>query len=195
MFATVRQARAMAFAGAVLLGGAPCAAASDRLNDKPLPQFDFTLLSSATVVPAAATAMPLASMTDLSLEPKSGPLAEAAQTRPVDLIGPRGDGAFSSASLRRSMYVSFAALQVFDAISTRKALNAGAREANPAMAAVVKSNTALLAVKAGSAAATAFFAERLAKKHPRRAAIVMTVLNTAYAAVVAHNYRVAQNAR
>jgi len=195
MFATVRHARALVFAAAALLAGASPAVASDRSSDKPQPQVAFTLASNAPAVPVVATAIPSSLLTDLALEPKSGPLAEAMQTRPADLIAPRGDGGFSSASLRRGMYVSFAALQVFDAISTRKALNAGAREANPAMGGIVKSNAALFAVKAGSAAATAFFAERVAKNHPRRAAIVMAVLNTAYAAVVAHNYRVARNAR
>ena len=36
------------------------------------------------------------------------------------------------------------------------------------------------------------FAERLARKHPRAATIMMAVLNTTYAAIVAHNYRVAR---
>ena len=49
-----------------------------------------------------------------------------------------------------------------------------------------------LAVKAGTAVATTFFVEKLAKNHPRNATIIMAVLNTAYAGVVAHNYRVAR---
>ncbi|MEO6212829.1 MAG: DUF5658 family protein, partial [Vicinamibacterales bacterium] len=94
-------------------------------------------------------------------------------------------------SLRRSMYVSFAALQVLDAMSTTKALATGATEANPAINAIVKNKAAFYGVKAATALSTVLFAERIAKNHPRRAAILMAVLNTGYAAIVAHNYRVA----
>ena len=45
--------------------------------------------------------------------------------------------------------------------------------------------------KAGTAAATIFFAEKLAKKSPIGSLIVMAAFNSAYATVVAHNYRVA----
>jgi hypothetical protein len=59
------------------------------------------------------------------------------------------------------------------------------------MSGIAGNTVALFAVKAGTAVATAFW-QRLAKKHPRRATILMTVLNTAYVAIVAHNYRVAR---
>jgi hypothetical protein len=165
MFATAGYATPLAFAVAVILGSASPALASDRLNDKPLPQVDFTLASNT-------------------------PIAEAIQVRPVSM--PVADSGSGSASLRRTMYVSFAALQVMDAISTRKAISGGATEANPAMAGIAGNSAALFAVKAGTAVATTFFVERLAKNHPRRATIIMAVLNTAYAGVVAHNYRVAR---
>ncbi len=93
------------------------------------------------------------------------------------------------------MYGSFAALQVMDAISTNKALAAGGVEANPAMSGVVKNKNAFMAVKVGAAVATAFFAEKLAKNHPRKATILMAVLNVAYAGIVVHNYRVARSSR
>jgi hypothetical protein len=193
MFATARYACALAFAGAVVVGLPSAAAAADRLTGTPLPQVDFTLAANGPFVPGVAVSIPPALLTDAAAEATpEAPLAEAVQTRPVDMTIPGGDGAFASPTLRRGMIVSFAALQVFDALSTRKALASGASEANPAMAGIARNSTALFAVKAGSAAATAFFVERLAKKHPRGATIVMAVLNTAYAAVVAHNYRVAR---
>ncbi|MBA2301503.1 MAG: hypothetical protein H0W08_02580 [Acidobacteria bacterium] len=192
MFATAHQVRALAFAGAVLLGGTTTAVAADRGNDRPLPAVDFTLASSVPFVPGVATAMLPALLTNASAEPKAAPVADAAQGRALDLAIPRGQGGFGSSSLRRTMYVSFAALQVMDAVSTRKALSGGAIEANPMMAGLARNSAALFAVKAGTAAATAYFAERLAKNHPRRAMILMAVLNTAYAGVVAHNYRVAR---
>ena len=156
-----------------------------------LPQVDLTLASTVPFVPGVTMALAPALVADTTVEPTAAPLAEAVQTRPIDMVIPRGADGSAGTSLRRGMYVSFATLQVFDAMSTRKAMAAGAREVNPLMTGVVKNNTAFLAVKAGSAVATTYFVERLAKNHPRRAMIVMAVLNTAYAAVVVHNYRVA----
>ena len=192
MFATARYATPLAFAVAVIFGSASPALASDRLNDKSLPQVDFTLATNVPFVPGVATTIPLTLLADATAEPKAAPLADAAQLRPVDLTIPRGEGGSAMTSLTRTMYVSFAALQVMDAMSTSKALSAGATEANPAMAGIAKNRTALFAVKAGTAVATTFLVERIAKNHPRRAMIVMAVLNTAYAGIVMHNYRVAR---
>ena len=198
MFATVRHFSALALA-AVLLGGASPAVAADRTADKPLPQVQFRLTAGNTpfapFAPFATSttpAIPPAMLADITAEPKAAPAVDAPQ-RPVELVAPRGEVGSISTSLRRSMYVSFAALQVMDAVSTRKALASGGREANPAMTGIVKNNAALFAVKAGTAAVTTYFAERLARHHPRRAMILMAVLNTAYAGIVAHNYRVARS--
>lgn len=201
MFATARYATALAFTGAILVGGTTPAFAADRGNDNinlggTLPPVDFTLAVNAPFVagvPAAITPAMLAGIATAPAEPAAAPLAEAAQKLPIEMTQPRGDARPGPASLRRSLYVSFAALQVMDGLSTRKALSGGAVEANPMMSGIAKNSAALFAVKAGTAAATAFFAERLAQRHPRRATILMAVLNTAYAGVVAHNYRVARN--
>jgi hypothetical protein len=188
MLATVRHASALALVGAVLVGGASPAFATDRVNDKPLP-VDFTIAITVPFVPG----VPASLLNGTAVDLKSTPLADAAQTRPIEMAIPRG-GSSTGTSLRRSMYVSFAGLQLLDAMSTRKALARGATEANPAMAGIVKNSTAFMAIKAGTAVSTMFLAERVAKNHPRRAMILMAVLNAGYAAVVAHNYRVA-NAR
>ena len=186
MSATPRFARALAFAGALVLCSPPAFAAGHGV---PLPHLNFTLAASGPYVPSVASVVPPALLTD-AVTLAEAP-AEAAQLRPVDLPS-RGAGPSLSTSLRRTMYVSFAALQVMDAVSTRKALSNGAREANPAMAGLVRNSAALYAVKAGTAAATTYLAERLARRHPRRATILMAALNTAYAAIVAHNYRIAR---
>ncbi|MEO6212403.1 MAG: hypothetical protein ABIP65_02130, partial [Vicinamibacterales bacterium] len=124
MFATARLASALALVGAIILGGASPALASDR--DK-LTAVDFTLAAAGPFVPSVGSAI----NSDVAAEPKTTALADAVQTRPIDIAVPRvGSGA---TSLRRSMYVSFAALQVLDAMSTTKALATGATEANPAI--------------------------------------------------------------
>jgi hypothetical protein len=190
MFATAPLARVVALTGVVLAAGASPVLAKEKLADRAIPRVDFTVADAVPFVPSVATVVPPALLTDASVEPKAISIAEAAQN-PIDVRMPGLDGPSVSTSLRRSMYVSFAALQIMDGISTRKALNNGASEANPAMSGLARNSAALFAVKAGTAAATTFFAERLSKNHPRAATIMMAVLNTAYAAVVAHNYRVA----
>jgi hypothetical protein len=194
MSAAARLVRSLAFSGAVALCSTPALAADGGIR---LPDVDFTV-AHVPYVPSVTVVLPPALITDAAdvvtgAEP--APLAEAAQLRPVDLPRTRPAGVDLSTSLRRSMYVSFAALQVMDVVSTRQALNNGATEANPAMAGLARNSTAFFAVKAGTAAATTYFAERLARKHPRRATILMAVLNTAYAAIVVHNYRVAGSSR
>jgi hypothetical protein len=197
MLSTAPRVTALALA-AVLLGSSSSAFAADR-SAGALPQVDFTLTSLVPFVPGVPATIPPAMLVDITaapLEPAVAadtPLAEAVQRPPIELARPRGDGPSGATTLRRGLILSFAALQVMDAMSTRKALDGGATEANPMMSGLAKNSAALYAVKAGSAAATAFFAERLARKHPRRATILMAVLNTAYVAVVAHNYRVARS--
>ena len=188
MSATARLVRAIAFVGAVALMSTPAFGADNGVR---LPQVDFTVAVNVPYVPSVAAVVPPALLTDAVIEPAPAPVAQAPQMRPVDLPAAPGGRDFST-SIRRSLYVSFAALQIMDAVSTRQALNNGAREANPAMAGLARNDAALFAVKAGTAAATTWFAEKLSRKHPRGATIMMAVLNTAYAAIVAHNYRVAR---
>jgi len=187
MFATARHASAVAVAVAVLVGGASPVFAFDRLNDKPFTTVDFAVTNILPFAPAVNPAGLLNVAPPADAE--SAKIAEAVQTRPVDIAMP-GPGA-GSTSLRRSMYVSFAALQVMDIMSTSRAISGGATEANPVMSGFVNNKAAFYGVKAATALSTVFIAERIARSHPRRAAIMMAVVNVGYAAVVAHNYHVA----
>jgi hypothetical protein len=88
-----------------------------------------------------------------------------------------------------ALYVAFAALQAADAVTTFRALSNGAREANPLMAGLAGNRSAMLAVKAGSVAGTVYLSERLWRKNRTAAVVMMVCLNSAYAAIAAHNYR------
>ena len=180
MFATPRPVAALSLAVALVFGSTAPLLATEPADATP----GQTALLTAPALIAVSVSALSPSIFD-----------EAVQRPPIDLAGPRADGPSGMTTLRRGMYVSFAALQIMDAVSTRSALQNGAREANTAMGAVAKNSAAMFAVKAGTAAATTFFAEKLARKHPKRAAILMAVLNAGYAAVVVHNYRVARAAR
>jgi hypothetical protein len=88
------------------------------------------------------------------------------------------------------LYASFAALQALDAHSTLRALDAGATEANPLMGGLTRTPAALLAVKAGMAASTIYLVEKVRIKSRGAAIALMAALNSLYATIVAHNYRV-----
>jgi hypothetical protein len=89
------------------------------------------------------------------------------------------------------LYGSFATLQALDYHSTTRALDKGiGREANPLARAIVKKRPVFIAAKAAATVGIVFAAERIRKKHPKRAVIFMVAANAAMAAVVAHNYSV-----
>ena len=88
------------------------------------------------------------------------------------------------------LYGSLVALQGLDIHSTRRGMSSGkTREANPVMSPVVGNGAAFVAVKAAATAGAIWAAEKLWKKHPRRAVIFAVLLNATMAAVVTHNYR------
>jgi hypothetical protein len=89
------------------------------------------------------------------------------------------------------MYVGFAALQAYDLSLTIKGTTPGAatREVNPVAARFVENRLAMTALKGATTASAVFLSERLWKRHPRAAVVVMTTINAAMAAIVAHNQR------
>ena len=87
------------------------------------------------------------------------------------------------------LYVSFAVLQALDVHSTTRALRSGAVEGNPLMRSVARQPAGLIALKAGGAASTIWLSHKLSKRSRTGAFVLMTAMNSAYAMVVAHNYR------
>jgi hypothetical protein len=134
----------------------------------------------------AATVVAQTSLATLTAESLTAALAQPM----FPDAAPKGPNV-SGKALRYGMYASFATLQALDAHSTLKAMRAGGHEANPFMKGVASKPAALIAVKAGTAAATMMFVEKLSKRNPIASFVVMTALNSAYATVVAHNYQVA----
>ena len=86
------------------------------------------------------------------------------------------------------LYVSFAALQLLDIHSTLRAPDFGAREANPLVTGLLASPAAFVATKAVVTTSLIYMSERLRRRHPRTAVLMMIGLNSAYAVVVARNY-------
>jgi hypothetical protein len=87
------------------------------------------------------------------------------------------------------LYISFAALQAMDAHSTMKAVDRGYVETNPLVAASARNGAALVAMKAAVTAAVIVGTERLWRHNRAAAVVAMIAINSAYATIVAHNYR------
>jgi uncharacterized protein DUF5658 len=88
-----------------------------------------------------------------------------------------------------TLYGSLGALQALDLYSTRRALNGGAREANPLVERAGAGSATMLAVKALSTATSIYFTERAWKKNRKGAVVMMAVVNAVTAAVVVNNLR------
>jgi hypothetical protein len=93
------------------------------------------------------------------------------------------------------LYVGFAALQMFDVYSTRRAIAGGGQEANPVMKNAVGNPAMFWTVKAAATVAPMLAAERLWKKNKVAAIAVMAVSNGVMAAVAAHNASVIRTQR
>lgn len=90
-----------------------------------------------------------------------------------------------------SLYASTAIMQALDVHSTMRALDHGALEANPLMTGVTGNKAAFVALKAGVAMSTVMMARHMSKRNKVAAIVTLVAINSAYAMVVSHNYRVA----
>jgi hypothetical protein len=93
------------------------------------------------------------------------------------------------------MHVATAMMQGLDAHSTFTAFDAGAVEGNPLAAGFAEHRPAFAAFKMGVAAGMIYATEKMSRRHPVAAFITATAINSAYAYVAMHNYRVARTMR
>ena len=145
--------------------------------------------ASSASVPEAAPVTLLASAL-----PGPGPVSTAALTIRVgehdgEMPAWMRDKTTTRPATLPAMYVTLGALQALDLYSTRRALNAGAVEANPVMRKASGNSGAMLAVKALSTAGSIYFTERAWKKNRKGAVVLMAVVNGVTAAVVANNLK------
>jgi hypothetical protein len=157
------------------------------------------LAAAAALVPSSAGAQepaaPVAVQRDVAA-------ALAAFARPVPLDLRQIDFRPAAVPVRRessrlftSLLVSTVVVQALDVHSTYQALGRGAAEANPVMAPLAGNKAAFVATKAAVTTATVFAARHLAKRNKVAAIAALVALNSAYAFVVDHNYRVARGLR
>jgi hypothetical protein len=139
---------------------------------------DVARLAAAVETPSAAGAL-FAEAGALQLpDPAAPPQAQRPPGRPVWLL---------------PMHVWTATMQGLDAHSTFEAHDAGGTEANPIVPFDPgEHRAAFVALKVGVAAGLIYYTEKDVRRHPWRAAIITAAVNSAYLAIVAHNYRIAR---
>jgi hypothetical protein len=92
-----------------------------------------------------------------------------------------------------ALYVSFAALNAYDAASTGLALKDGGIETNPLMRGIAGRPAALWALKGGVTAAAIVAADNFRRQgHRRQAVALMVATNGIMAVVAAHNAQMLQ---
>jgi len=127
--------------------------------------------------------------TRLALVPRDG--AGVAATPATD-VTPSLPAVSRHDRLFTSLAASFVGVQVLDVHSTLLAIDRGADEANPVMAPFASHPAALIAVKAGAAGGILFMVNRIHARNRLAGVLMMAAANSAYATVVANNYRLAR---
>lgn len=92
----------------------------------------------------------------------------------------------------RPIHMLSATVQGLDAHSTFEALKGRGVESNPLVKHMTSNKVAFLAVKAGVAAAVIYATDRMSKRHRVAAVVTAAVVNSAYVAIAASNYRIAR---
>jgi hypothetical protein len=169
------MSRTIVAAGLLLAVAAAPAFAQDVPNRSALAAL---ALSSAAVAPTAS---------------ETAAAATDEQQAPA-LSRPRF-GSRTGSAVMFSLYATTATMQALDVHSTIRAIDRGAVEANPLMGGLVNNRPAFIATKAAVAAGTIFAAREVAKKNKVAAAITLIAINSAYAYVAHHNYKLARQLR
>ena len=99
---------------------------------------------------------------------------------------------WASKPLQKSLFATYAMLQVLDVVSTTHAINSGnGVEANPMVGDLASHPVAFAATKGAMTASTLFLMHRVGKKHPKAAVITMIAFNIGYSYVVSRNFQIA----
>jgi len=160
------------------------------------------LLLAVAAVPAAAQEVPNRSalaalaLANSSLAPATGDTTPApGDEQQVPAIARPRLGSRTGSAVMFSLYATTATMQALDVHSTMRAIDRGAVEANPLMGGLVNNRPAFIATKVAVAAGTIFAAREAAKKNKVAAAITLIAINSAYAFVAHHNYKLARQLR
>ena len=93
------------------------------------------------------------------------------------------------------LYATTVVMQVLDVKSTLEVLKSGGAEGNPVMAGIVSNKAAFVGVKVAMAASTILAARKMAHCHKIAAIVTLAAINSVYASVVSHNFKLAAQLR
>jgi hypothetical protein len=152
----------------------------------------LTLFAAGTLTVAAQESAPVIltnSMTPATEAPLAQAIARAGATdaQPTVTLWSMSQAPQKRPAMLPVLYGSYGLLAAADIVSTKKALDNGAYEANPLARGGNLGST--IAIKAGTGAATFFAAEKLWKKSRVGAVVLMVAANSLSAVVVSHNMR------
>jgi hypothetical protein len=152
---------------------------------------------AVALVPGAATAAGAQERPSLDVAAAVSNVITPALVGASDVPAPafRPVRAPKHSSLMTALYASTFTMQALDVHSTLKAFGAGAVEANPLMSDVTKHKFAFVALKAGIATSTVLAAHNMSRTNKVAAVATLVAINSAYAMIVDHNYRVARHLR
>ena len=151
---------------------------------------------SLAVLPRCAAAQePLIVQRDAAAVVAAFAQTAALDARQLDLQLPVASPSPRSSRVLASLLVSTVMMQALDVHSTFQALDRGGVEANPVMAPLAGNRGAFIATKAAVATATVLAARHLGKRNKVAAIATLVAVNSAYALVIDHNYRVARGLR
>lgn len=129
------------------------------------------------------------------------PPPQPVAAKAAEAVGPAGSIVQLPANVQRPtttlnvLCVSFAALQAVDLHTTFRALDNGAREGNPLLGGFASNKAAMIGFKAATTASTIYLVRKFGVRNRVASTIFMAAVNSAYAIIAAHNYRLAKALR
>ena len=121
--------------------------------------------------------------------------AAAAEPGSVSVVPPRSTFDVNRTKKLLPLYAATAVMQALDVHSTIQVLNHGGGEGNPMLQGIVSNRPVFIATKAAVAASTIYAASRIAKHSKIGAVVTLVAINSVYAMVASHNYKVARQLR
>lgn len=149
------------------------------------------VICAAAFMPRLAGAQDLTNVAAAMQSPVDSSTLQRAQPRAPQLTLNSAETTSRISPIMQSLYVSTAVVQGLDALSTFKALHAGAVESNSIVQPFASNRPAFVAVKAAMATAFIYEGHQLSKGHKIRAIVVLGLINSVYTGISLHNYHVA----
>jgi len=141
-------------------------------------------------LPASLFASAAPAANDASVQPA---VAAPVTPAPMDFRPVKTNAALKGSLI--GLYATTAIMQVLDVQSTLSVLSHGGAEGNPVMAGLVSNKAAFVAMKVGLAASTILAAHKMARCHKVAAIVTLAAINSVYASVVSHNFKLAAQLR